>query len=114
VTFIRDFSISCTCLYPQHHHSRSLHTLLRSKLDLTLGRKSGTLLSLHNLNSVNDRRVPHLGHLLVTSLARVNTVTQLRGGESSVLVNDPNWRLGGVLGCCPRGDGLVERLDGSV
>jgi len=70
---------------------------------------------LRSLKGPNDGRVPDIHHFCVARIVGMNTVAVVgRAAESRVLVNDPDGRLGLVLGLRPWRNGCVEGLDPGV
>lgn len=74
---------------------------------------SGTssLVRLRRGKSLNQCRVPHIHHLLVSSRVGMDSVAQVAAKEACILVHDPDGRFRLVQAGRPRWDLRVQLLD---
>ena len=72
---------------------------------------ASTLVRLCRCKGSNQRRVPHIQHLLVTRRIRMDAIAQVAVLEARILIHNPNRRLCLVQTSGPRRDLCVKLLD---
>lgn len=73
--------------------------------------RSRSLFRLRRRESLDQGRIPNIRHLLIPTRIRMHAIAQVGRRKPSVLVHDPDGRLGLVEPCGPGRDLRVELLD---